>query len=197
MPKIKINYNSHDLMKNSVHGRHKKDMIVLHETVSPDIAGMADIIANENYLAKIGYGIHGMVDRQGFIALAEGLDTAIFWQAGGVNERSIGIEQVSPIPTLIQRKIISIEEAESLWKSRATQLLRTAILVAGLATKHGIPIKYSTGITPGITAHWNISQHFKESEGHTDCWPIQAHGYYPILFVIYHARKFKSEGWVL
>lgn len=194
MPTLKININSHDEMKPHVHGRHKKDVIVLHETVSPDINGMADVQINLDYLARIDYGIHGIVDKQGYIAWALGLGNAIFWQAGGVNERSIGIEQVSPIPELLDKRILTLHEAESVWKARKIQLKRVAALVACFARAADIPLKYSDGDHPGITTHWNVSQHHPESDGHTDCWPIQAGGYYPINFVIWHARIYKSRG---
>lgn len=189
MSKLKINYNSHDLMLPHVHGRQSKDVVVLHETVSHDIAGMADVMANENYLASIDYGIHGVADKQGYIAWALGLGKAIFWQAGGVNERSIGIEQVSWIPALLQQKTITVAEAEAIWKTRTMQLKRVAALVACIHKAHGIPLKYSDGDHPGITSHWNVSQNHPASLGHTDCWPIQEGGYYPINYVIWHARK--------
>ena len=95
MPKLKTQFNSHKLLLPHAHGRHPKDLIVLHETVSHDVPGLSDIMGVEQYLAAKDYGIHGCVDKEGNIAWAYGLGNAIFWQCGGVNERSVGIEQVS------------------------------------------------------------------------------------------------------
>src|SRR5207244_2658110 len=97
---VKLRYvNTASLLTGHVHGRHPKDLVVLHETVSPDARGLGDIWAVENYLASKDYGIHGMTDAEGNIAWAAGLGDAIFWQCGGVNERSMGIEQVSTAST--------------------------------------------------------------------------------------------------
>ena len=50
------------LMLPHVHGRHGKDVVVLHETVSSDIAGLGDINAIAKYLADKDYGIHGITE---------------------------------------------------------------------------------------------------------------------------------------
>ncbi len=41
--RITLDYNMHDLMMPCVHGTHQKTLLVLHETVSPDLAGLVDI----------------------------------------------------------------------------------------------------------------------------------------------------------
>jgi hypothetical protein len=185
-PKLKINYNSTLDMAPHVHGKHKKDMIVLHETVSPDIKGLADITGVEKYLARKDYGIHGMTDAEGYNAWALGLGQAIFYQAGGVNERSIGIEQVSDIPSRYRTNA----QRKEAWGERDKQLRATAKLIACICRAHGIPLVASDGLHPGITSHWNVSQHFASSEGHTDCHPTRNGGYYPLDSVISVAKTY-------
>lgn len=177
------------------HGKYPKDLFVLHETVSPDVVGWSDIINVETYLDGIGYDIHGMTDLEGNIAWALGHDKDIMYQCGGVNERSVGCEQVSNIPTLIQHGL-TMTQASALWTHRKKQLEATAKLIAAWHTldPHH-QIIYSEGLTPGITTHWDVSQHFKESEGHTDCHPHHKGGYYPVLYVIQLARNLATVGY--
>jgi hypothetical protein len=180
------------LMAPTMHGRHDKDVMVLHETVSADIIGLSDIINVEKYLAQIGYGIHGMTDKEGNIAWAKGLGTGVFYHCGGVNERACGIEQVSLIPLLLEHKVITLEQAYERWRARDVQLHSTAKLVACWhnSDKANRPLKFSDGDHPGVTSHWNVSQHHPESEGHTDCWPHHLGGYFPILAVIRFAKVY-------
>lgn len=196
MPKLKIDLNTHDMMLSAVHGYHDKELIVFHETVSPDIRGMADIKGNAEYLDRLGYGLYGCVDREGFIAAALGLGKAVFYTQGGENERGIGIELVSPIPGLLEQRVITKHEAETLWKGRLLQLQSASRLAACLSAAHDIPLSYVSSCHPdkGVCAHWNVSQKHPQSEGHTDCWPIQADGYFPINYIIYHARQFLADG---
>lgn len=176
--------NTAPMMKPHVHGRHDKDLVVLHETVSANVPGIADLVAVETYLAAKGYGIHGMTDNDGHIAWALGLGNAIFWHAGGVNERSIGIEQVSDVMV----KATANAARAKLWEQMEKELDATARLLAHLHTVWGIPLHYSDGDHPGVTSHWSVSQHHPESDGHTDCWPIHLGGYYPALEVIANAK---------
>lgn len=190
---MRLHYlNTATITRNHSHGLHPKDMAVLHETVSPDIAGLSDIYGVEGYLAKIGYGIHGMTDLEGHMAWSYGEGDAIYYQCGGVNERSVGIEQVSYIPMLLSRKLLTIVQARQHWQARLSQLQATAKL---LAAWHNVDPKhhqlvYSDGLTSGVTSHWDVSQHFPESEGHSDCWPVHRGGYFPILEVIDLAKSF-------
>jgi len=174
----------------AVHGRHPKDMIVLHETATPDYPGLKDELAVENYLVSKEYGIHGMTDKEGNIIWASGFGNAVFYQAGGVNERSIGIEQVfhalKDTPTNYQ-----------LWAARTTQLRATAKLVASICNTWNIPLRFSHGDSAGITSHWNISQIYSASEGHWDCHPRHLGGYYPILHVIRMAYLYRTAGYKL
>lgn len=189
---IALNYlDTSRLMRPHSHGVSGKDLIVLHETVSPDIVGWADIKGVESYLASKDYGIHGMTDLEGHIAWAYGLGKSIFWQAGGVNERSIGIEQVSRVMLASPSNRVR----RTIWVARNKQLHATAKLVASICNVQHIPVKYSDGTKPGITSHWDVSQHFAASEGHTDCWPVHKGGYFPILEVVYLARGYAALGY--
>lgn len=195
MSKLKY-FNSSKIMSGSAHGSHAKNMAVLHETVSPDEKGMADVMSTLTYLARVGYGIHGMTDLEGNMAWAYNMGNAIFWHAGGVNTQAIGIEQVSDIPALIANKKISVKEAGAEWLKRDVQLRATAQL---LAAWHNVDPKYhvlktSNGLTPGVCAHWNVSQHFTASLGHTDCWPVNSKGYYPISKVIEYAKEYAAKN---
>lgn len=187
---MKLPYeNTARLMKPHAHGRHHKDLIVLHETVSKDIPGWRDINSVEQFLAAKDYGIHGMTDAEGHIAWAVGLGDAVFWQAGGVNERSIGIEQVSNV----MLRSPSNKVRREIWAARNAQLRATAKLCATIARAWRWPLSqlvYSNGDHPGITSHWSVSQHHPESEGHTDCWPVHLGGYYPALSVIRLAKVY-------
>jgi hypothetical protein len=188
---IKLKYESSaDVMREHVHGFAPKDLIVLHETVSGDIPGWTDIHNVDNFLASKDYGVHGITDEEGNIAWASGLGRAIFWQAGGVNSRSIGIEQVSDL--MLRSPLNAVRRA--LWVAREPQLRATAKLLACISRAHNIPLVYSNGLVPGVTSHWDVSQHFAASEGHTDCWPVKKGGYYPIGEVITLARGYKLAG---
>ena len=178
-------HNTSGLMAHHVHGTHAKDMVVLHETVSPDIMGWGDIDGVEEYLASKDYGIHGMTDAEGHIAWALGEGRAIFWQAGGVNERSIGIEQVSNV--MVGH---TMAQAKALWAARGKQLDATARLLAAIHVAQGVPLVYSNGLAPGVTTHWDVSQHFAASEGHSDCHPVTKGGYYPVVSVINLAKRY-------
>ena len=127
MPKLQY----HDIsapMKPHCHGIAPKSLIVLHETVSPDYPGWADVDQTYQYLAGKDYGIHGVTDLEGHIAWALGLGKCVFWQAKGANTQSIGIEQVSPVPNAIASR------RKALWAARDPQLRATAKLGAFLGT---------------------------------------------------------------
>jgi len=177
--------------------RHRKDMMVVHETDSHDIAGFNDIIGNVKYLVSKGYGIHGMTDAEGHKAWAYGYATSEFIHCGGVNSRACGIEQVSWIPYLLQKKAITNEQAWHMWMERKKQLEATAKLIAAWhnADKAHRPLKFSDGLHPGVTSHWNVSQHFAASEGHSDCHPHHQGGYYPLLHVIDLANAYAKVGY--
>lgn len=190
--KLKIDFNMAVDLAPHVHGKHDKDMIVLHETISPDIPGLDDILGVEKYLAGKGYGVHGMDDKEGHIAHALGLGKAIFYHAGGVNERSIGLEQISDIPTRYKTN----EQRKEAWKNRDKQLKATAKWIAAVWRAHPhIARTISNGTMPGVTSHWNVSQHYAQSQGHSDCWPVAYGGYYPLDAVVKLANKFYLLGY--
>jgi hypothetical protein len=108
----------------------------------------------------------------------------------GVHSRSIGIEQVSDL--MLRSPLNAVRRA--LWVAREPQLRATAKLLACISRAHNIPLVYSNGLVPGVTSHWDVSQHFAASEGHTDCWPVKKGGYYPIGEVITLARGYKLAG---
>lgn len=174
--------------QSAVHGRHSKDMVVLHETISGDIDGLADIKGVEQYLVSKNYGIHGMTDKEGNIAWAHGFGNAVFWQCGGVNDRSIGIEQVSKPPYGDSPKSIPY------WKSRDRELRATAQLLAAISKTWSIPLVYSAGDSPGITTHYSVSKIYPASQGHTDCHPVHLGGYYPVISVINIAKRYRLLG---
>lgn len=187
------------MMKRVSHGSHKKTLFVCHETVSPDIKGIADMQSNETYLVKIGYGIHGLTDAEGHMAWAYGCGNDIFWHCGGVNEISVGVEQVSPIPSYVANKTMTVLQARKAWENREAQLHATAQLMAAWhatdGTNHPLAYVDGSGKHKGITTHWDVSQFFTESEGHTDCHPIQHGGYYPVLEVIDLAKTYAKLGY--
>lgn len=174
----------------SIHGHSLKDMVVLHETVSGDERGLADITGVEEYLVNKDYGIHGMTDREGNIAWAKDFGSAVFYQCGGVNERSIGIEQVF-------RGASNRPSDYSLWVVRNKELRATSKLLAAIHNTWGIPLVYSHGDSPGVTSHWSVSQIYAASEGHWDCHPVHLGGYYPALHVINMAKMFAKFGYQL
>jgi hypothetical protein len=195
---VKLSYkDTSALMKPHVHGHEHKDLIVLHETVSSDIVGWRDIDSVEEFLASKDYGIHGMTDAEGHIAWAYGLGDAVFWQAGGVNGRSIGIEQVSKVmiqapTTLLRRKM---------WSLRQAELRATAKLCAAISNTRGIPLAAAkwngSQFSPGIVTHFQVGKHYEASDGHTDCFPVHLGGYYPLYEVIQLAKNYALLGYTL
>lgn len=197
MPKFTVDINSAEQMKSAVHGRHKKEGMCLHETVSQDIVGLADIKGVDDYLDRIDYGLYSCLDKEGHAAVALGLGEAVFYTQGGENERLIGCELVSPIPSLLEQRIIDLAEATVMWKARTKQLKKVAQLAAVLSRAHDFPLTYLEPCHPGkgVTSHWNVSQQHTASEGHSDCHPIQEGGYFPINYVIYWARVYKAAAY--
>lgn len=198
---MKINYlniDSFGQAKNA-HGKSAKTLAVLHETVSPDITGLSDITGVEAYLVEIGYGIHGLSDLEGNMAWGRGQGNDVFWQAGGVNEISIGIEQVSPIPTALAAGKITIAQAKEEWQARELQLHATAKLLACWhhvdPKNHVLAYVDGTGVHKGVTTHWDVSQFHPESEGHTDCHPVPHGGYYPVIEVVDFAKTYTKLGY--
>jgi len=188
--------NLDSAMKNLAHGTHDKHMFVCHETVSYNIQGLADILGLENTLQHEGYGIHGVTDRDGHRCWAHGMGKAVFWHAGGVNSVAVGVENISEIPILVQAKKVTHEQAHTMWLQRPQQLSALAILIACWhnTNPEAHPIRRSNGKTDshGICSHWDVSQHYSESEGHWDCWPYDKGGYFPLDHVIAMAKHYAN-----
>ncbi len=190
----KLHYlNTAAIVKPQAHGYYDKTLVVLHETVSPDIPGWTDILGVEKFLARLGYGIHGCIDKEGHIAWAYGQGRALLYHAGGVNEKAIGIELVSDIPL---RHGNATRKAA--WAARGKQLEATGKLLACIQNAHqNVRLTYVSGFgyRHGVTSHWDVSQHHPESQGHTDCWPVNKGGYFPMSRVLELARSYREDGY--
>ena len=194
---VKVDLNIWPILQYDKHGEADKDIIVLHETVSPDYIGFVDIFSVSEYLARKNYGIHAVIDVEGYMGWTYGQRRAIFYHtassgflgSGNINTRSIGIEQVSRVmldkPDNLSRW--------KLWMERDKELDKVAQLCAFLSKTEGIPLKYSDGKVPGITTHWQVTKTFGVSGGHTDCWPRHLDGYYPVLRVIRQAEIYYKK----
>lgn len=193
--KVKVDLNIAPLMLPVSHGRHDKDMVVLHETVSPDYERFADILGVARYMPRHGLGIHGIVDGEGYLGWAVAGDTWLLYhtasEGGGVNTRSIGIEQVSRVMVAFPDNKRRFEW----WWEREKQIDKVAKVLAYCHRVHDIPLRYSDGAEPGITTHWQVTRTFDVDGGHTDCWPRHLGGYYPVLRVIRRAQWFAKRGW--
>jgi hypothetical protein len=181
------------------HGRHDKDMIVLHETVSSDAAGWGDIKSISSYLDNKDYGIHGIVDKEGHVAWAYQDGTCIFYHAaskgsrgnGLVNTRSIGIELISKVMLMSNNNATRY----AIWWARQQELAATAKLCATVARMHDIPLVSSDSSVPGITTHWEVTARWGVYGGHVDCWPKAKGGYFPKGRVIQLAKYYRTLGY--
>jgi N-acetyl-anhydromuramyl-L-alanine amidase AmpD len=197
--KIKNVLNIGPEQADNVHGRHKKDLIVLHETVSGDIKGWADVKAISSYLDNKDYGIHGIVDFEGNIAWAFTYGSAIFYHAssagtngnGLVNSRGIGIELVSKV--MLQSS--SMKTRWQIWWARKKQIMETAKLVAWASRVHDIPLVDSDSSKPGVTTHYEVTDRWGVTGGHVDCWPKHRGGYFPKLRIIQLAKLYRKLGY--
>lgn len=200
-PKLVLNLDIHRAMAPEAHGYSHKDQVVLHETVSYDIAGLGDIVTNESVLVREGYGIHGLTDQEGHVAWALGLGNAVFYHCAGgsANLRAIGIEQISPIPIDVEKAGFTkaaLTAAKTRWSKRQKQLDATAKLLAAIHRAHPhIPLKTSNGKTPGITTHYLVTHAYGIVGGHWDCWPVNEGGYYPLSEVIADAKSYARKGY--
>lgn len=182
-------------MKHLGHGTHLKDMFVCHESVSYNRVGITDVTGLEHVLQEEGYGIHGINDAEGHKAWARGMGNEVFWHAGGVNERAVGVECISEIPILIQAHKLTHVQAHQAWLARPKQLMALAIQIACWhnSDKARHRLVRSNGNTPGVCSHWDVSQHHKESDGHWDCWPIDKGGYFPLAHVLELAKIYTKQ----
>lgn len=170
-------------------GHVRKSLIVCHETVSYNRAGLGDEKAVAAYMDSTGLEIHGIIDLEGYSAWCYD-HRAIYDHAasgqGAVNTRSIGFELVSEIPFL--RTPLLRREA---WRARRRrrQLDKLAAWCAWLHHVEGIPLRYSDSDEPGITSHWDVSRRWLGGHGHWDCWPIHKGGHFPMLYVVRKAQQ--------
>jgi len=183
----------------NVHGYHDKSLIVLHETVSPDIQGWDDVKSVSKFLDNEDYGIHAIIDYEGNVAVAYKYGKAIFYHAtssgtkgnGMVNTRGIGIELVSRVmldkPTMAQRY--------QAWWGRQKQLEAAAKLVAIYSGFQGVPLINSDSSGPGLTTHFEVTHRWGVTGGHTDCWPKALGGYFPKGRVLLRAKYYKALGY--
>ena len=112
------------------HGVARKRYIVLHQTISPDYGGVKDIAGVGNYLAHVGYAIHCIVDAEGNSgAVSVAQESNVYWHCSGLNQNSIGIEQVS-----------YKTGAKGYWWQRTKQLNKVARWIAYYSKEHGFPI---------------------------------------------------------
>ena len=174
------------LATNDAHGSSPKRIIVLHQTISPDVKGIRDISGVGHYLDSKGYGIHVITDVEGNSgAVPPASETAIFYHcisnnAIQANTFGIGIEQVS-----------YKTGAPKYWWRRARQLHKTARWCAYLCKKHGIPPVYDPTCKRGICGHNDVTHAARVKGGHTDCaWPD-----YPTKTVALLARNYMRTGW--
>lgn len=170
------------------HGKRTKTLIVLHETVSHERPGVSDIVGNAKYMASLtpALAAHGILDGEGNVGWAYGMRTQYFYHAKGANEHSIGLEQVSPVPS-------SKAERIQWWKDNTKLLDTTAAVCAAISKLDHIPLKYDPTAKIGICSHWDVSRAAGLSGGHWDCWPKHRGGHYPIYYVIYKAKQYYSD----
>ncbi len=194
--KLRIDLDIGAAQLDNCHGRSAlKDMVVLHETISPDYPGLADIRGVSEYLDQKDYGIHAIADADGNLAWAKGLRRCTFYHtassgsygSGNVNTRSIGIELVSRIPSDFNTNASRF----AAWWKRRKQLDKAALLIAWLSKQEPIPLDWSDGSEPGVTTHWQVTKRYGVPGGHTDCWPRHLGGYFPAMYVIHRARAMR------
>lgn len=184
--------------RDNVHGIAKKDLIVLHETVSPDYPGWADVRQTSAYLDNKDYGIHAVIDLEGHIAWARGLGQAVFYHTasqgsrgnGYVNTRGIGFELVSRV------MLVSSDNTKrwEIWWKREKEIEACAQLMAKVALAHRIPLVLSDGSKPGITTHWEVTKRYGVPGGHVDCWPRHLGGYFPKRRIVARAQTLARAG---
>jgi len=164
-----------------------KSIIVIHETVSHDYAGLSDITSIASYLGSKGYGIHLIVDQEGKSGYSFD-ESAIYAHARGNNTGTIGIELVSFIPAL---KITPWARFR-IWLSRERQTHKAARWCAYYSDRHGFPLQYSDGIEPGITSHYDISTAHSVPGGHWDGKPKHKGGHFPMKRLVKLAKLYKA-----
>lgn len=193
---VTVDVNLTPIVEDDIQGYvQRKDLIVLHETVSPDYEGFSDIIQTSMYLDSKGLGVHAVIDAEGYLGWAYGNRKAILYHTasgnGHVNTRAVGIELVSRVMLDYPDNASRFKK----WWQRRTQLDQLAQLVAFIAHEERIPLRYTDGIVAGVTTHWQITKTYQVSGGHVDCWPKHKGGYFPALRVVAEARRYHDLWW--
>lgn len=116
-------------------------------------------------------------------------DQHIAWHAGVVNAYTIGIEQAG-------RASQTAAEWGDPYSSR--MLERTALLLAYLSARHGIPLVFvpaaeiaaahQGGGFRGVSTHWEVTKAFRVRGGHTDPGPN-----YPMAAVLARALELGGQ----
>jgi hypothetical protein len=159
--------------KSSRHGA-KVDTIVLHITVSGNLAGMRDIDAVLNWFDNPAAqaSAHVINDREGHDARAV-RDTDKAWACAEWNSRSVSLEQVEN----------NVNRTREQWLTGSkAQLENTATWVAFWSDKFGIALTHRKG--NGVCQHSDLGM---PGGGHSDCGAG-----YPIDWVIKRARVIRK-----
>lgn len=201
MPKLKIDLNIGPMQHPHSHGTHVKHGDVLHETVSPDYKGLADILGVSQYLGKKGYGIYAIVDAEGHIAVSAGHGEDVYYHTdstgrkghGEANASFRGIELISRVMLDYKTRTARIRA----WLHRDKQLNALAKLIACTARRDGWQILDNQGDTTqhGVTTHYEVTMFYDVPGGHVDCWPSHKGGYFPKRVVLKLARRYYNLGW--
>lgn len=165
------------------HGRMTPVRVVLHDTESHSIPGLSDIEGIYNFWKDQGkgYGAHFVVDRTGTIGQGAPMRSEM-WHTGNFNNGSVGIEQIG-----------FASYTKLIWsKAHRDQLRSVAKLLAWLHISFDIPLHVPANIwDSGVVTHRMVSASGIDPSGHTD--PGAG---YPLLFVLWLARRFvKKGGW--
>lgn len=143
--------------------------IVLHSAETWERSSVAESLGQ--YLAgpngPTGASWHYADDDDSIVQSVE--DQHIAWHAGVVNAYTIGIEQAG-------RASQTAEQWGDPYSSR--MLERTALLLAYLSARHGIPLvfvpaaviasQHQHGGFRGVSTHWEVTKAFRVKGGHTD-----------------------------
>lgn len=198
----RVDYDMRRDLRGVRNGRHAKDLICFHETVSGERRGISDIVGISRYLSpEKDWGIHGIIDQEAHSGWCgdENAHEIYFCSASGrglVNSRAVHFELISDIP-----KLPTLRARREAWQEeerdrQIEKCARWCLFLHEDGPKFGVrvPLVYSDSERPGITTHWDVTERWLNGLGHWDCWPAHKGGHFPILEIIYRARQLKEEG---
>lgn len=164
----------------ATHGKHDPFAGVLHCTVSPQRAGIADILAVTNgwELQGKGYNAHCVIDGSGHTAKCA-LDNQICWAVAGSNTGRLHVELIG-FDTYTEHQWMTIARAG---------MKEAAKWFAYWAHEHDIPVR--TSVNHGFATHAMYSEAFHKSD-HTDPGPN-----FPWHRFMDDIRYYYKNGWVL